>query len=172
MVYGTVLTEWMVVGLCPEPPPMLVNMSASIVDWKGSAVMLTSIQSHQRWIWGSHRWGKYTRDLPWLWNLGQTSPEVHDGFQWPQKELMSSKFLLKKGEHSYSLQLLQEQRKQSFEETCSRPRWTSKKETKMSADNIIVSVNNNNVGQMDDCPTTVPLIQNVIIQKPITTSSE
>ena len=30
MVYSTVLTTWMVVGMSPKPPPMLVDMSAGM----------------------------------------------------------------------------------------------------------------------------------------------
>ena len=42
--------------------------------------------SHQRWIWGSHMRENMQRDPPWLWNSGQTSPEVHNrGISGPRK---------------------------------------------------------------------------------------
>ena len=50
---------------------------------------------HQRWISGVHRMqAKRTqvRDPPWLWNPGETSPEVQNrGISGPQKGLLSSK---------------------------------------------------------------------------------
>ena len=53
--------------------------------------------SHQRWIWGFHctqvtKWG----DPPWLWNPGQTSPDVQNRVSVaPQKALMSYNFFSK-----------------------------------------------------------------------------
>ena len=46
MVYSAVLTAQTVMGSSPKPPPMLVNeYICKYVDQKGSAAMLTSIQS-------------------------------------------------------------------------------------------------------------------------------
>ena len=45
MVHSAVLATQMVAGSSPEPPPMLVDMSACLWIKKGSASMLTSIQS-------------------------------------------------------------------------------------------------------------------------------
>ena len=42
--------------------------------------------SHQRGIWGSHKWESTQKGSPWLWNPGQTSPEVQNKGQWPHKK--------------------------------------------------------------------------------------
>ena len=74
LLFSAVLITRTVVGSSPKPPPMLVDTSASM------------------WVCGSKRLGchaseanlrvtkvrKHTRDPPWLWNPGQTSPKVQN----------------------------------------------------------------------------------------------
>ena len=79
---------------------MLVDMS--VRTWIEKARLpcwpLYSQQvSHQRWIWGSQKQKKHTRDPPWVWNPGQMSPEVQNrGIRGPTKRSYVLKIFFKK----------------------------------------------------------------------------
>ena len=63
-------------GSRSNPPPLpntCESKNTRLSCWppKGQQVL------HQRWVWGSHRReSMQVKDPPWLWNPGQTSPEV------------------------------------------------------------------------------------------------
>ena len=77
--------EW---NLSPKPPPMLAECRHihRYVDQKGLAAMLISIQSAGVAPEVNLRITQ-ARDPPWLWNPGQTLPEVQKrGDQWPHEK--------------------------------------------------------------------------------------
>ena len=82
----------------PKPPPMLVDTYASTWIKKGLA-MLTSTQSAGVTPEVNVRITKVRkhakRDPPWLWNKGQTSPEVQNrGISGQKKDLCPTKILI------------------------------------------------------------------------------
>ena len=84
VVYNAVLVAWTVIGSSPEPPPMLADMSASMWSKRLSCHADLYIVSRchtrgesQEFI--AHRWqSMQVRDPPWLWNPGETLPEVQN----------------------------------------------------------------------------------------------
>ena len=82
------VAEWFTAPCCVRPP-MLVDTSASTwikKAWLPCWPLYSQQVLHQRWIWGSPKWESMQRDPPWLWNPGQTSPEVQNrGISGPRK---------------------------------------------------------------------------------------
>ena len=104
MVYSVVCVARIVMGLSPQTSTNARRHVCRYVDQKGLAAMLTSIQSasvapevnlRNPLCAGqeARKWG----NPPWLWNPGQTSPQVQNrGISGPRKGLMSSKNFKKK----------------------------------------------------------------------------
>ena len=75
-------------GFFAEPPPMLVD---KYVDQKGSVLLQSAgvaLEVHLKITQA----GMHAKDPPCLWNLTRSAKM---GFQWPKKELISSKHLWK-----------------------------------------------------------------------------
>ena len=85
----------MVVGSSPEPPPVLADMSASTwveKAWLPYWPLYSQQVSHQRWIWGSHKWESTQWTHPGFETQGRHHQKSKTGVSVaPQKGLMSSK---------------------------------------------------------------------------------
>ena len=98
VVYSTMLAAWTVVGSNPKPPPMFVDTFASM--WINIYVYTVSRSctrgESQEFI--AHGWqSTQVRDPPWLWNPGETSPEVKNrGISGPTKRTYVLQKFLKK----------------------------------------------------------------------------
>ena len=86
-------------GLNPGPGQATINACGHVckyVDQKGSAAMLTSIQSAGVATEVNLRITqarKHARNPPWLWNPGQTSPEVQNrGISGPSKNFKKKNY--------------------------------------------------------------------------------
>ena len=84
---------WTVMGSSLEPAPMLVDMSAHVCGSKKldcHADLYTVSRCHTRGesqeFIACRRQSTQARDRPWLWNPGETSPEVQNrGISGPTK---------------------------------------------------------------------------------------
>ena len=116
------MTEWVtalcllcvaqtVVGLNPEPPPMLVDMSASMWIKKTQLPWWPPYSqqvSHQRWIWGIHcaQVRKHARkgSILALKPSADVTRSPKQGYQWPhKKDLCLPKIKKKSLVYFYSL---------------------------------------------------------------------
>ena len=104
VVYSTVHASRTVVGSSPElhqcPRTCLQVHGSKKLGHHADLSLYSQQVSHQRWIWRNLLWaGKEARkrgNPPWLWNPGQTSPEVKTGVSVaPWKGHVSYKIFLK-----------------------------------------------------------------------------
>ena len=81
--WTTIDQAWLQFFYSSEPPPMPVDTSVGMwikKAWLPCWSLYSQQVSQQRWIWGiAHRQESVqVRNPYWLWNSGQTSPEVQN----------------------------------------------------------------------------------------------
>ena len=94
-------------GFQPKPPPILPNMwieKAQLPYWP----LYSQQVSHQRWIWGSHKWDSMQK-----WSTLGLKPRADitrspkQGYQWShEKDLCHPKFLKKKNKININLSIV------------------------------------------------------------------
>ena len=87
-------------GSSPEPPPMLVDMFASM--WIKKARLpcwppYSKQVSHQRWIWGSHKWKGMQGAHPGF----DVARSPKQWYQWPHKRTSEFVFFKKNFSETY-----------------------------------------------------------------------
>ena len=89
VVYSDVRAAQTVVGLSPETPPMLADMSLSMwikKAWLPCWPLYSQQVLHQRWIWGSHKWVACKGSTLGLKPRADITRSPKPGYQWPHEK--------------------------------------------------------------------------------------